>query len=120
MMRSVLATLVIAVLTLGLVPALGAPNTAPKRDDPFQLTANNVMLIEAETGAVLYGKNPDQLVAPASLAKLMTVEVVFDQIALGNIKLEQEFTVSENAWRKGGAPSRGSTMYASIHSKVKV
>jgi D-alanyl-D-alanine carboxypeptidase (penicillin-binding protein 5/6) len=60
------------------------------------------------------------LVAPASLAKLMTTEVVFDQISLGNITLDQEFVISENAWRKGGAPSGGSTMYAAIHSRVKV
>jgi D-alanyl-D-alanine carboxypeptidase (penicillin-binding protein 5/6) len=59
-------------------------------------------------------------VAPASLAKLMTVEVVFDQLKLGNIQLTDEFDISENAWRKGGAPSHGSTMYAAIHSRVKV
>ena len=60
------------------------------------------------------------LVAPASLAKLMTVDVVFDQLELGNIKLTDAFVISENAWRKGGAPSRGSTMYAALHSRVKV
>ncbi len=50
----------------------------------------------------------------------MTAEVVFDQVALGNIKLDEEFVVSENAWRRGGAPSGGSTMYAAIHSKIKI
>jgi serine-type D-Ala-D-Ala carboxypeptidase (penicillin-binding protein 5/6) len=120
-MRSVLIKpFVNAVLLLGLVPALAAPNPAAKKDDPFQLSATNAILMDADTGAVLFDKAADQLIAPASLAKLMTTEVVFDQIALGNINLDQEFTVSENAWRKGGAPARGSTMYAAIHSKIKV
>ena len=78
------------------------------------------ILIEAESGTVLFEKGADQLVPPSSLAKLMTAEVVFDQVALGNIKLDEEFVVSENAWRKGGAPSGGSTMYAAIHSKIKI
>jgi D-alanyl-D-alanine carboxypeptidase (penicillin-binding protein 5/6) len=50
----------------------------------------------------------------------MTAEVVFDQLKLGNLKLDEEIVISENAWRKGGAPSHGSTMYAAIHSRVKV
>ena len=61
-----------------------------------------------------------QLVAPASLAKLMTAEVVFNEIKEGNLTLEDEFVVSTNAWRKGGAPSERSTMFAAIHSRVKV
>src|SRR4051812_35965943 len=50
----------------------------------------------------------------------MTVNVVFDQLQLGNISLDDEYVISVNAWRKGGAPSGGSTMYAALHSKVKV
>jgi D-alanyl-D-alanine carboxypeptidase (penicillin-binding protein 5/6) len=46
--------------------------------------------------------------------------VVFDQLQLGNISLTDEYVISVNAWRKGGAPSRGSTMYAALHSRVKV
>jgi D-alanyl-D-alanine carboxypeptidase (penicillin-binding protein 5/6) len=86
----------------------------------IQTTVPHAILIEAESGAVLFQKQADALVAPASLAKLMTVEVVFDQLKLGNIALTDEFVISENAWRKGGAPSGGSTMYAAIHSRVKV
>src|SRR5262245_1456006 len=120
-MRSVLARPILpTVLLLGLSAAFAAPNPAAKKDDPFQLTATSAILIDHETGAVLFDKNADQLVPPASLTKLMTVEVVFDQIALGNIKLDQDFRVSEHAWRKGGAPSRGSKMFLAIHSKVKV
>ena len=50
----------------------------------------------------------------------MTVNVVFDQLQLGNISLDDEYVISVNAWRKGGAPSHGSTMYAALHSRVKV
>jgi D-alanyl-D-alanine carboxypeptidase (penicillin-binding protein 5/6) len=85
-----------------------------------QTLAPNAILVEAETGTVLFQREADQLVAPASLAKLMTVEVVFDQLKLGNIKLSDAFVISENAWRRGGAMSHGSTMYAVLHSRVKI
>src|SRR5476651_2462736 len=121
MMRSVLIrTATVVVLLLGLAPALAASASPTKKDDPFTLSATNAILIDADSGAVLYEKAADQLIDPGSLAKLMTAEVVFDQLTLGNITLDQEFTVSENAWRKGGAPSRGSKMFAAIHSKIKV
>jgi D-alanyl-D-alanine carboxypeptidase (penicillin-binding protein 5/6) len=87
---------------------------------PPQILAPHALLIEAETGSILFEKQPDALVAPASLAKLMTVNVVFDQLQLGNIKLDDEYVISVNAWRKGGAPSHGSTMYAVLNSRVKV
>jgi D-alanyl-D-alanine carboxypeptidase (penicillin-binding protein 5/6) len=54
------------------------------------------------------------------MMKLMTVEVVFHAIKQGELKLTDEFKVSENAWRKGGAPAGGSTMFAAIHSSVPV
>ena len=84
----------------------------------FETKAPNALLIEAQTGTVLYSKNPDSMIAPAALAKLMTMEVVFDAIKSGTIKLDQEFMVSENAWRTGGAPSRGSTMFAALGSRL--
>src|SRR4051812_50149917 len=87
---------------------------------PPQILAPHALLVEAEAGSILFEKAADALVAPASLAKLMTVNVVFDQLQLGNISLEDEYVISVNAWRKGGAPSHGSTMYAALHSKVKV
>jgi D-alanyl-D-alanine carboxypeptidase (penicillin-binding protein 5/6) len=94
--------------------------TATRKDDGFQTSAPNAMLIEAATGTVLFEKNADQLIPPASLAKLMTAEVVFNEIKEGGLKLDDEFPISVNAWRKGGAPSGGSTMFAVLHSKVKI
>ena len=87
---------------------------------PPQIMAPHALLVEADTGSILFEKQADALVAPASLAKLMTLNVVFDQLQLGNISLTDEYVISVNAWRKGGAPSRGSTMYAALHSRVKV
>ena len=109
--------LISAALLAGPASAWAAPAGAP---GTFQTPVPFAILIEAESGSVLFEKAADQLAAPASLAKLMTAEVVFDQIALGNIKLDEEFPVSANAWRRGGAPSGGSTMYAAVHSKIKV
>ena len=50
----------------------------------------------------------------------MTAELVFKEIAEGRLKLTDEFTISENAWRTGGAPSRGSSMFASLNSQVSI
>ena len=93
---------------------------ATKKDESFQTSVPNAILIDPESDSVLFEKNGDQLVAPASLAKLMTLEFVFNEIKQGRLKLDDEFIISENAWRKGGAPSHGSTMFAAIHSRVKV
>ncbi|MDT3686742.1 MAG: D-alanyl-D-alanine carboxypeptidase family protein [Pseudorhodoplanes sp.] len=114
----------VLLLTAGILASAGAapnPSSATKKDDGgFQTSVPTAILIEAESGTVLYEKNADQLVAPASLAKLMTSEVVFNEIKEGNLKLDEEFVISENAWRRGGAPSGGSTMFAAIHSRIKV
>ena len=99
--------------------ALAQKKDAPKKDEP-QIAAPHAILIDAENGGVLYERDPDKLVFPASLAKLMTAEYVFNELKQGRIKLTDEYTVSENAWRKGGAPSHGSTMFAAIHSRVSV
>jgi D-alanyl-D-alanine carboxypeptidase (penicillin-binding protein 5/6) len=102
-----------------LVGAVAAPNPA-KKEDGSQTSAPTAILVEAESGSILFEKNADQLVPPASLSKLMTAEVVFNEIKQESIKLDDEIVISENAWRKGGAPSGGSAMFAAIHSRVKV
>jgi serine-type D-Ala-D-Ala carboxypeptidase (penicillin-binding protein 5/6) len=91
-----------------------------KKDEAFSTAAPHAILVEAESGTILFEKAADQLSPPASLSKLMTLEVVYHALREGKIKPEDEFTISENAWRKGGAPSRGSAMYAAIHSRVSV
>src|SRR3569833_446168 len=100
-------------------PAAAQKKDGPKKDEP-QINAPHAILIDAENGGVLYERDPDKLIFPASLAKLMTAEYVFHEIKEGRVKLTDEYVVSENAWRKGGAPSHGSTMFAVLHSRVPV
>jgi serine-type D-Ala-D-Ala carboxypeptidase (penicillin-binding protein 5/6) len=100
-------------------PPAQAVKPPPKKDEP-QIVAPHAILIEAESGSVLFERDADVLIFPASLAKLMTTEYVFHEIKEGHIKLTDEYTVSENAWRKGGAPSRSSTMFAVLYSHVSV
>jgi len=94
--------------------------TPKPQDGGYQTAAPHAILIDAESGSVLFEKSADELVAPASLSKLMTAEVVFNEIKQGRLKLTDEFIVSVNAWRKGGAPSRTSSTFIPIHSKVSV
>src|SRR5262249_14174678 len=105
-----------------LVAMCAAPDIgrAQKPAEGFQSTAPHAILIEADSGSVLFEKAADQLIYPASLAKLMTAELVFHEITEGRLDPETEFVISENAWRRGGAPSGGSTMFAALHSRVKV
>jgi serine-type D-Ala-D-Ala carboxypeptidase (penicillin-binding protein 5/6) len=103
-----------------LLVASGAAGQAQKKDEGFHTSAPFAILIEAESGTVLLEKSADQPTFPSSMAKLMTAELVFQAVREGKLKLEDEVTVSENAWRKGGAPSGGSTMYAALNSRVKV
>ena len=92
---------------------------APKKDEP-NISAPHAILIDGESGSVLFARRADDLIFPASLAKLMTAEYVFNELKEGRIKLTDEYRVSTDAWRRGGAPSHGSTMFAAINSKVSV
>jgi serine-type D-Ala-D-Ala carboxypeptidase (penicillin-binding protein 5/6) len=111
-----------ALVAATMVSALAAPNPmpGPKKEEGFQTAAPYAILIEADSGSVLYEKNADQPVPPASLSKLMTAEIVFNEIKQGRMQLSDELIVSENAWRRGGAPSHTSSMFAPIHSRVSI
>jgi D-alanyl-D-alanine carboxypeptidase (penicillin-binding protein 5/6) len=93
---------------------------AKKEEGGFDGDAPTAILIEASSGSVLFEKNADELRAPSSMMKLMTAEVVFHALQQGEIKLTDEYRISENAWRRGGAPAGGSTMFAAINSKISV
>lgn len=105
-------------IVLMAVLLLAAALPAAVRAQTFETKAKQAYMVEAETGTVLFAKNADELVPPASLAKLMTMELVFDALTTGQLRLEDEFQVSENAWRTGGAVSGTSTMFAEINSSV--
>jgi serine-type D-Ala-D-Ala carboxypeptidase (penicillin-binding protein 5/6) len=87
---------------------------------PLETTVPRAILMDARTGLVFYEKNADQLAPPASMSKLMTALLVFDALKDGRITMDTEFLVSEDAWRRGGAPAGGSTMYAKLNSQVKL
>lgn len=90
------------------------------RAETIDVSAPHAILIDYDTGSVLFEKGADEPVTPASTVKIMTVEVVFDEIEAGRVKLDDQFTVSEHAWRTGGAPSRSSSMFAALNSHVRV
>ncbi|MCV0396996.1 MAG: D-alanyl-D-alanine carboxypeptidase [Rhizobiaceae bacterium] len=101
-----------------LVILLAIPATAHAQ--LFQTRAKQAYMIDAGTGTILYSKNPDEPIPPASLAKLMTMEVVFNAIRSGRLSLDDQFYVSEYAWRTGGAVSGGSTMFAEVKSSIRL
>jgi serine-type D-Ala-D-Ala carboxypeptidase (penicillin-binding protein 5/6) len=115
------AAVVMAVGWGGMVYAANNGMQGAKKDEGgFDGDAPTAILIEASSGSVLFEKNADELRAPSSMMKLMTAEVVFHAVKQGDVKLTDEYHVSEYAWRKGGAPAGGSTMFAAIHSKISV
>ena len=88
--------------------------------EPLQTSAAHAILIDGETRTVLFEHGADDLMKPASTAKIMTVELVFSLVKSGKLKLDQMLPISETAWRQGGAPSRGATMFAKPHSEISV
>ncbi len=86
----------------------------------LETTARNVVLMDYDTGQILFAKDHQKMVPPASMSKLMTVYIIFSKLKDGSLSLDDTFTVSENAWRKGGAASGGSTMFLNIGENVRV
>ncbi len=86
----------------------------------FQTTAPTAILMDAGSHAVLFEKSADELTAPASMAKTMTAEVIFNEIKSGRLNFDSEFMISENAWRKGGGGSGGSSMFAKVNTSVRL
>jgi D-alanyl-D-alanine carboxypeptidase (penicillin-binding protein 5/6) len=86
----------------------------------FDTKARFAVLMDYESGAVIFQKDADARLEPASMTKLMTLAVVFNEIRAGRVSLDDTFFVSENAWRTGGAASGGSTMFAELNSQIRV
>lgn len=93
---------------------------APRGAIAFDTSAQFAILMDFETGAVLWGKDENETMYPASMSKLMTLDVLFGALRDGSVSLDDEFTVSEYAWRTGGAASGSSTMFADLNSSVPV
>ena len=110
-----IAQWILAILVIAL------PIHAPARaGEAFQTIAPFAILMDADTGSVLFEKNADGLMAPASTTKILTAEITFHEIKEGRLKLDDAFVVSENAWRSGGAKSGGSTMFAALNSRIPI
>jgi serine-type D-Ala-D-Ala carboxypeptidase (penicillin-binding protein 5/6) len=99
-----------------LAPVLAQPQATAG----FGTRAKAAVLLDADTGAIFYQSNADELLPPASVSKLMTAAVVFRALKDNRIKLTDEMTMSEHAWRTGGAPSRTSSMFVPINTAATV
>ncbi|GEO80156.1 D-alanyl-D-alanine carboxypeptidase family protein [Pararhodospirillum oryzae] len=86
----------------------------------FETKAREAFLIDLETNTVLLDKDADTPMPPSSMSKLMTAYMIFERLHEGSLSLDDTFTVSENAWRVGGAASGGSTMFLEPGARVRV
>lgn len=105
--------LIPALLLLAGLPAQAA---APVFDTPAPVA----FIKDLSSGAVLYAKNPDQRMPPASMAKIMTVYVAFDLIKKGELKLDAMATVRPETWKQWHGPAAGSTMFLSPGEQVSI
>jgi D-alanyl-D-alanine carboxypeptidase (penicillin-binding protein 5/6) len=106
-------------LTVPLAAALLiSPSTAAAPQ--FPATAPIAYMEDISTGAVLYARDADRRMPPASMAKMMTVYVAFDMIKKGELKLDQAFPVRPETWERWHGPKAGSTMFLSVNEQVSV
>lgn len=87
---------------------------------PPTLEAKSYVLMDFASGKILAENNSDAKHEPASLTKLMTSYIAFDALRIGKLKLTDMVTVSEHAWREGGAGTDGSTSFIPLNSQVPV
>lgn len=93
---------------------------AARADGSFQTPIPSAILIDYRTGTILYEKEADRPMEPGTLVKVMTADVVFANLSSGKVKLDTEFFVSPDAWRRGGGPSGGAAMFAEVNRPVQV
>lgn len=106
-------------LIFGLLLILRADDVQAQAQMPA-IASPSAILVDYDSGTVLFEKNPDTKIAPGSIAKMMATAVVFGEIAAGRLTPDTEFKVSEYAWRRGGAPAGGATMFAGLNTSIKV
>ncbi|MES2755531.1 MAG: D-alanyl-D-alanine carboxypeptidase family protein [Pseudomonadota bacterium] len=115
MSKRVIATAaVLPLLALG----IALPGTA--QTPPYETPAPVAYIVDLSSGAVLYAKDADRRMPPASMAKMMTAYVAFDLIKKGELKLDTMVTVRPETWAKWHGPEAGSTMFLSPGESVSV
>ncbi len=87
---------------------------------PFQTAAPIAYMVDLSSGAVLFAKDADRRIPPASMAKMMTTYLAFKLVSEGKFKLTDSFSVRPETWTKWHGPAAGSTMFLSPNEKVKV
>lgn len=112
MRNGFISILVGGLLNMAFAGAIQAQVAAPGAPE---LSAKSYILVDFNSGRMLAGKNPDERLEPASITKLMTAYAVFRAIASGQIKLSDEVTISEKAWR-----TEGSRMFVEVGTRVPV
>jgi D-alanyl-D-alanine carboxypeptidase (penicillin-binding protein 5/6) len=88
--------------------------------EAYQTEAAHAVILDYETGHVLWQREGDTPIPPASMSKIMTVLMALEAIENGSLSLDDELPVSENAWRRGGAASGSSTMFLEVNSRARV
>ena len=86
----------------------------------FETPAPIAFMKDLSSGAVLFARDADKRMPPASLAKMMTVYVAFDMVKKGELKLDQKFPVRPETWQRWHGPAAGSTMFLSVNEQVSV
>ena len=107
-------------VALALVLVMCVLSGAPALSQEFTTKARNAILMDAESGKVFFEKKADELIPPASMSKIVTLLLVYDLIRKGKLSEDDEFEISTNAWKRGGAPSGGSTMFAKPGERIKL
>jgi serine-type D-Ala-D-Ala carboxypeptidase (penicillin-binding protein 5/6) len=97
-------------------PAPAARSTAPPTQGAaFTTEARHAIIVETETGTVLFAKDADERMPPASMSKMMTAYVVFGLLKEGRAKLTDELPVSAEAWKTGG-----SKMFVPVGGRISI
>ena len=107
------------IFSIGLLISLSVNSKQIIPAEP-SINAKSWILVDSSTGKVILENNADLRLPPASLAKMMTTYITSNEIKAGRVKPEDLVTISDNAWRKGGAKTGGSTMFLDPRSKVPV
>ncbi|MDQ7019631.1 MAG: D-alanyl-D-alanine carboxypeptidase family protein [Robiginitomaculum sp.] len=110
--RTSMRALISIFILLGLAPMTLAAE--------FETPATHAVILDYDTGLVLFGHDADTPIPPASMTKIMTLYMVFERLKSGALSLDDEFTVSADAWRRGGFSSGSSTMCLRPKERVRV